>query len=170
MEILKQNLEGDIEFGKATMSNLDEIISLYEERINWFKENGINQWSKYLINHPKEEFINAIKNEEYYMLNKDNEIIGGYQISTNSHLWNDTKTKAYYLYKVVTRVGQKNIGSKMFEFAKSRALLDKKEYLRLECLASNKKLNQLYENHGFKYIKKEYEIYHYNLRELKIES
>lgn len=40
----------------------------------------------------------------------------------------------------------------------------------LDCLATNKKLNEIYENNGFKFIKEGYDYYHYVLREWKVEK
>lgn len=110
MKKIKQgNSLKNIIWEKATIDDIDEIINLYAERMKWFKENGINQWSKYLTNHPKEQFIKAIKNGNFYILKKDNEIIAGFEISTDSNFWNDNRPNAYYLYKVVSKVGYKNI-------------------------------------------------------------
>ena len=62
MKNIKQEnlLKNNIIFEKATIDDIDEIINLYAERMKWFKENGIKQWSKYLTNHPKEQFIQVI--------------------------------------------------------------------------------------------------------------
>ena len=93
------NNEENITFEKAIIKDIDEIINLYAERIRWFKEKEIKQWSKYLSNHPKEQFIQAIEKGNYYILKKDNEIIAGFEISKYSNFWNDTKSNSYYLYK-----------------------------------------------------------------------
>ncbi|MCI8641183.1 MAG: GNAT family N-acetyltransferase [Clostridia bacterium] len=165
------NIVNDIEniiFEKATIKDIDEIINLYAERMIWFKENGIKQWSKYLSNHPKEQFIQAIEKRNYYILKKDNEIIAGFEISTQSDSWNDNKSNAYYLYKVVSKVGYKNIGNKIFKIAKKITKEKGKDYLRIECLSSNKKLNELYAKHGFEYVKEGKSYYNYTLREYKV--
>ena len=52
---------------KATIKDIDEIINLYAERMQWFKDNNIKQWSKYLTNHPKEQFIKVIEAGDYYI-------------------------------------------------------------------------------------------------------
>lgn len=113
-KILKENLlKKNIVFEKANIEEIDNIINLYAERMNWFKSNGIKQWSKYLINHPKEQFEQIITKGDYYIFKKNNEIIAGFEISKDSHFWNDNTSDAYYLYKVVSKVGYKNMGSEM---------------------------------------------------------
>lgn len=166
--VKKDLLIENIRLEKATIKNIDEIINLYAERMIWFKENGIKQWSKYLTNHPKRQFVQVIEKGNFYVLKKENDIIAGFEVSTDSNFWNDNKTKAYYLYKVVSKVGYKNLGSKIFEIAKNIAKINGKDYLRIECLSSNKKLNNLYEKHGFKYVREGQDYYHYTLRECKV--
>ena len=122
-------MNNQIELKKANIIDIDEIINMYAERMKWFKENEIKQWSRYLTNHPKSEFIQSIENGDYYILTKNDKIIAGFEISTDSHFWNDDKTNAYYLYKVVTKVGYKNIGKEIFKIAKQIAKENKKDYL-----------------------------------------
>lgn len=136
----------------ANINDIDIILELYSERMKWFKENNIKQWSRYLENHPRSEFIEAINNKDYYILKKENQIIAGFELSTNSKDWKDNTTSAYYIYKVVTKIGYKNVGKVIFDKCKEIAKKDGKEYLRLDCLKSNEKLNDIYESHNFKLI------------------
>lgn len=153
----------------ANLNNLDAILKLYSERIEWFRENSIKQWSAYEKNHPKIEFIEAINQRSYYILKKDNEIIAGFELSTDSRLWNDKTTDAYYIYKVVTKVGYKNIGKQLFAKCIEIAKEDNKKYLRLDCLRMNKKLNKIYEQHNFRLIRYgQKKNYKYALREMRI--
>lgn len=155
----------------ANINDIDIILELYSERMKWFKENNIKQWSRYLENHPRSEFIEAINNKDYYILKKENQIIAGFELSTNSKEWKDNTTSAYYIYKVVTKIGYKNVGKVIFDKCKEIAKKDGKEYLRLDCLKSNEKLNDIYESHNFKLIRYGHnERYSYSLRELKIDE
>lgn len=144
---------------KANKDELNCILQLYSERIKWFKDNNIKQWGEYFNYHPKDEFEKIINDGNYYVLKDSSNIIAGFELSTDSKYWKDN----------VTKVGYKNIGSIVLKICKDIAKLDNKEYLRLNCLKSNKKLNDLYENHGFRLIKYNYEDYYsYSLRECVI--
>lgn len=155
----------------ANMNDIDLILQLYSERMQWFKDNNIKQWSKYLTNHPKSEFEEAINNKNFYIILKDNEIIAGFELSEDSREWKDNVTSSYYIYKVVTKVGHKNIGNIIFQKCKEIARKNGKKYLRLDCLKSNEKLNNIYESHNFKLVRYgSNERYNYSLRELKIDE
>lgn len=165
--VLERLREKNIELQVAKTENLDEIIELYSERSSWFEENGIDQWSNYLTNHPKKEFIQVINNNNYYMLKKNNELIGGFELSNRQSFWEENKD-AYYIYKVVTKVGYRDLGKYIFGICEEFAKRDNKKYLRLECKADNIKLNNMYEDYGFKFVKSGQDYYKYNLRERKL--
>lgn len=155
----------------ARIEDIDSILNLYSDRMKWFKNNNIKQWDRYLENHPKLEFLSTIENNNYYIIKHQDEIIAGFELSTNSKYWRDDITPAYYIYKVVTKVGYRNIGNIIFKECKKIAKLNGKKYLRLDCLKSNEKLNNIYENHDFKLIRYGYnEHYEYSLREYNIEN
>lgn len=167
-EIADKLTKENIQFERAKIEDLEEIIELFSERIEWFKENEIKQWSKFFINHPKEQFEEVIKKGEYFILKRQNEIIGGFQISLDTHFWEDKDTNAYYLYKVCTKVGYYNIGSWIFDIVKYITKINGKVCLRTEHLTKNIKLNEIYEKNDFKIIKQGEDYYEYTLREWRI--
>lgn len=161
----------DYKIELAKIKDIDSILALYSDRMKWFKDNNIKQWSRYLKNHPKEEFIEIIENKNFYIVKQKNILVAGFELSTNSKYWNDDITPAYYIYKVVTKAGYKNLGQVIFDKCKELAKKDKKKFLRLDCLKSNQKLNDIYESHNFKLIRYgNNERYSYSLRELKIDE
>lgn len=163
MELLNEN---DLRLERCKGNDLDEILSLYSERKEWFKQNSIDQWDKYLEHHPKEEFIDEIKKEYFFTLKRSNEVVAAFELSTNSKFWNDDTQNAYYIYKIVTKVGSKHLGNIIIDICKYITKQNHKKYLRLDCLSANQKLNQIYENYGFKLIKKgKKDYYSYSLRE-----
>lgn len=165
-ELLKKN---NINFKRAELNDLERILLIYKERINWFKENKILQWRKYLEHHPKTEFEEIIRRGEYYILLKNNELVSGFQLSYDSTYWNDNKSQALYIYKIVTKTGTIGIGKIVFYICKNIAKVNNKTCLRLDCLSSNKKLNNIYENHAFKLVSTGCKNgYKYSLREYKI--
>ena len=167
--IQNKMLDKNLILRKATINDLDNILDLFTERIKWFKNNNIDQWSKYLEHHPKSEFEDVILNSNLFLLQNNSDIIATFELTTNSKYWFDTKTPAYYIYKVVIKHGYKQMGELIFDICIDIAKQNNKKYLRLSCLNSNTKLNDIYENHGFKFIKLGYdEYYTYSLRQQDI--
>ena len=159
-------LDNNITYEIANITQIEEIFELYEQRTNWFKENNIKQWSKYLIRH-KDEFPILIQDKKYYILKKENEIIAGFELSNNPGNFMDNQ-ESLYLSKIVTKIGYKDIGKIIFMICKEIAKIENKKYLRLECVKWNEKLNEIYEKHGFKLVGSGKSYYEYNLRECNI--
>ena len=118
-EIEQILVENNITFELANLKQLDDIYELYNNRTNWFKENNIKQWSRYIIRH-KSEFPIAIENKNYYILKKNYEIIAGFELSNNPGYFEDNG-ESLYLNKVVSKVGHKNIGTFIFMVCKDLA-------------------------------------------------
>lgn len=171
-EELKNELEENyLSFEIAKKDDIVEILDIYSERMKWFKSLNIKQWTRYLYHHPKEEFEEMIKNKNLYVLKHNNEIIACWELSYDSKYWDSNDQEAIYIYKLVTKVGTKNIAHFIFKIVEQIAILNKKKYIRLDCLKSNHKLNEIYEKHNFKLVRTGYVSgYSFSLREFKVEE
>lgn len=58
--IIEKLNENNIFLRKANIDDLNEILNIFKERIDWFKQNNINQWLKYFDLHSKFEFSDII--------------------------------------------------------------------------------------------------------------
>lgn len=58
--IIEKLNENNIFLRKANIDDLNEILNIFKERIDWFKQNNINQWLKYFDLHSKLEFSDII--------------------------------------------------------------------------------------------------------------
>ena len=153
---------------KGTEEELDDILQVYRERIAFLRWKGISQWKFYMLNHPREEFIKAIYDGEYYTVKSDDQIVAGFRLSEDSENWMDEFPEAIYLSRVVTKPGFRNIGDYIMKQAKKMAKEAGKSVLRVECVFSNQRLNDIWKDHGFAFIRDEQNQYHYSLLECKL--
>ncbi len=169
MKINENFIMDDYIVEMAKPSEIDVILNVYKERIDWFKKNEIIMWNKYLEHHPKEEFLKAILNQTFFVVKKDDEIIACFELTDENRFWSKNDSRAYYVYKIVTKPGNKGIANIIFDFCKETAILNNKNYLRIDHVKRNEKLNNIYENHGFKIIDSgQVDYYEFNLRQLSI--
>lgn len=162
-------MDNNYSFRLAKYEDLNQIMEMIKQRQDWFKKNNIKQWSSYLEHHPIEEWNNLISNNSLYVLSTKNQILGCVEIKFyDNELWNDTKS--LYIHKLCTKVNTQNIGKIIIENLKEIAIRNNIDKIRLDCLNSNKKLNDIYESYGFKFVKEGFQdnYYHYNLRELEL--
>ena len=156
------------EFRLAKMGEVEEVFSLVAQRSKKKKKSNINQWRYYLKHHPIEEWRLAVLNCELYVAVCDNVILGCVQIQYYDPIFWDN-TKNIYIKKLCTKLGTKKVGKYIIEQV---ILIAKKEGLskiRLDCLATNQKLNNIYQSYGFHLVYSgvyDKYPYPYNLREL----
>lgn len=140
---------------EVTNASIDDVVciyDLYQERVNWFKEKRIKQWTSYLQDHPKEELSKLIQSGCMYKVLLNNTLVGAFELSNNSELWKDSDS-AYYLRGAVAKVGTRGIGKKIVSFCRKKCREDNKKYLREYNATYNKKLDKLFEDKGFKLVK-----------------
>lgn len=153
----------------ANPNEIDTILNIYKERIDWFKKNEIRMWSKYLEHHPKEEFLKAILYKTFFVIKKADKIIACFELTDENRFWGKNNSRAYYVYKIVTRPKNTGIAKIIFDFCKETAMLNNKKYLRIDHVKCNEKLNNIYEKHGFRIMDSgRVDSYEFNLRQLTI--
>lgn len=91
-------------------------------------------------------------------------------MNSDSKSWEDTEKDSYYLSRVVTKIGYRSIGKLIADYAKQLTRDANKHSLRLECLYSNKKLNNIWEKYGFVFVKDVERKSHFSLREWKCQE
>ena len=157
-------------FRLAKIEEVEEIFSFVNERSQWMRSSNIHQWRHYLKHHPIEEWRLAALNCELYVAVCDNVILGCVQIQYYDPIFWDN-TKNIYIKKLCTKLGTKKVGKYIIEQV---ILIAKKEGLskiRLDCLATNQKLNNIYQSYGFHLVYSGvYGKYPYNLREMIVEE
>ena len=122
---------------KEDLKSFHQIIIL---RCKWFKDNKINQWkiNSYPVRYDESYFEKQMIDNKLFIVKKD------------PNYWSDCdKVKAYYLHHFASKVGEKGIGKIMINFALEEAKKNNKEYLRLDCVSDNEKLNNYYKSLGF---------------------
>ena len=95
-----------MEFRKAIEADLHSIINIINQAQSYFKERGIDQWQN---NYPNSETVkNDIKNENGYVLLKDNIIIGtvvaSFDLDKNYDSIYDGKWMSNHKYVVIHRL------------------------------------------------------------------
>lgn len=153
-------IEGLKGFNIKIASNNDtgKIIKMLKRIALWMKDNEINQWSFLLDGGDDEEIEQAISNQETYIVLKDNEIIATFtllskQSEWDRHIWGEDNTsKTVYLHRlaIIPTYMKKGLGRSILVWIQNN--VRDRDYLRLDCVADNIKLNNFYKNNEFELI------------------
>ncbi|WP_181429482.1 GNAT family N-acetyltransferase [Enterococcus plantarum] len=143
---------------QVTIEETQIAMSVLKESAEWLKEQGSNQWSEVLQGEDKHGLEEAVtKGEVYFFYNSKNQLIGmaaAWKTPTewDKLLWKDFgfHQSACYIHRVIIRPTYrgKAYGEELLSALK-RKFLDEVSELRLDCLGSNQKLIQFYQENGF---------------------
>lgn len=142
----------------ATNNDSRNVISMLKEIAQWMKDSNINQWGFLLEGGDDEEIKQAIVNQETYIVMNGNEYVATFtllskQSEWDTHIWGEDNTSnALYLHRlaIVPSYMNKGLGKRILAWIEENTT--NKEYLRLDCVAENIKLNSFYENNGFELV------------------
>lgn len=161
----------DYVFRPAEPDEIDEIFSLFEERVAWMDEKGLRQWNatNYLNIYTRSFFRQEQKNQHLYVLT-NGEIAGAVVMLDEDERWPEkTASSALYLHNLVVSLSLKGFGHRMLAEAEKVALQKEKEYVRLDCNDDNEFLNCFCESEGYVIAGECREgLYHGYLREKKL--
>jgi GNAT superfamily N-acetyltransferase len=142
----------------ATKHDSSVIIKMLKQIAQWMKENDINQWRFLLDGGDDEEIEQAIINQETYIVLKDMDIVATFtllskQSEWDRHIWgSDISSKSLYLHRlaIIPTYMKKGIGKSILTWIQDNA--SDKEYLKLDCVTDNIKLNNFYKYNDFEFI------------------
>lgn len=139
----------------ATNHDSSVIIEMLKQIAQWMKDNDINQWRFLLDGGEDEEIKQAIINQETYIVLKDKNIVATFtllskQSEWDRHIWgSDISSKSLYLHRlaITPTYMKKGIGKSILTWIQDNAR--EKEYLKLDCVTDNTKLNKFYKCNDF---------------------
>src|SRR3989454_6514372 len=140
---------------RAQQGDLDTVLEILEEASRWLSSKGLeSQWR------PSQAFRQTIKDNivrgEAYVVKAVEATVGTITLQWNDRkFWGDLPPEAGYIHKLAivrSRAGQ-HLGLRLLHWAEDKTRAEGKRYLRLDCIASNKKIREYYEKAGFTHIR-----------------
>ncbi|MFF2449034.1 GNAT family N-acetyltransferase [Neobacillus sp. NPDC058068] len=154
------NLDYDESFNIKIATNEDssKIIKMLKQIALWMKDNEINKWKFLLDGGEDAEIEQAVSNQETYIVLKDNDIVATFtllskQSEWDRHIWGeDISSTSFYLHRlaIIPPYMKKGMGRSILALIQNN--ISDKEYLQLDCVADNIKLNNFYKNNEFELV------------------
>ncbi len=142
----------------ATNDDSSVIIRMLKQIAQWMKDNEINQWKFLLDGGDDEEIEHDITNNKTYIVLKDEDIVATFTLLSKQSEWDrdiwgsDISSKSLYLHRlaIIPTYMRKGIGKSILTWIQDN--VSDKEYLKLDCVADNTKLNNFYMNNNFELV------------------
>ncbi len=149
--IRSSRMSNGLEIVRAGDGNLDGVLAVLEEAAEWLVAKGIEgPWRPGFFS--RQAFADQIARGEVYVSRLGEETVGTITLQWSDELfWPGASSDAGYVHKFAVRPAYlgRGFGLQMLEWASRTAELARKTCLRLNCLATNRKLRDYYEKAGF---------------------
>jgi ribosomal protein S18 acetylase RimI-like enzyme len=135
----------------ARPEDLPRVLTILEDAAAWLQSRGIDQWRPGNFSAP--ELLASIHQGELYLAT-----VEGCDAATIILQWSDplfwppeNHDTAGYIHKLAVHrcFAGRGLGQRLIDWATTRAAERGKQFLRLDCMATNPGLCRFYENLGF---------------------
>lgn len=114
----------EYQFRAAEPEDVDDIIGIIQERIDWMDEKNLYQWNRtnYMQRYPREYFLGRISSHEFYLaVDPEGKTVGVMALLLEDGRWTeDEKKNCYYVHHLATRPqGKRSRQSAAFLLRKS---------------------------------------------------
>jgi ribosomal protein S18 acetylase RimI-like enzyme len=153
---MKLEEDQDLKIRMATIEDAPTVLDLWQGAARWLQSKNINQWRP--ENFSLDKVHKYIAGSDVYLAEMSREIVGTYLITWNDpFIWKELDNGlSGYIHKFSVSRKQKGmgIGLRLLRSAEEQIRNNGKEYIRLDCMADNERLNRYYRDAGFKYIRR----------------
>lgn len=143
----------------AREHELDTVMRLLHERVQWLRDRGSDQWSTYQRWRP--EIENSVRRHETWLLRDADtyEAVGTITMSPHSdpEFWTEQEreVRALYLAKLATSPARRGegLGALLLEFSHYCAVADQYRELRVDVWKTAHGLHNYYRQQGWAYLR-----------------
>jgi GNAT superfamily N-acetyltransferase len=144
-----------VEVSAASPADIDTVLGILDEATFWLRDRGVpTVWRAGKFS--RSSFLEQILREEVYIGLVDGKPAGSFILQwSDPFWWGEQPPDAGYIHKLAIRptyTGQ-GVGLKMLEWAEARTKAEGRGFLRLNCLAEDRKIRDYYEKAGFTYLR-----------------
>ena len=140
-----------IEVSPAQLDDIGTVLNILDEAAAWIIANNMpSVWKPGEFS--RETFAEQIGRGEVYVCSVDQTIVGTFVLQwSDKFWWGEKPSDAGYFHKFAIKpayAGQ-GIGQEMLKWAEAKAETAGKKFLRLNCIAADRKIRDYYEKAGF---------------------
>ncbi|MGI1679849.1 MAG: GNAT family N-acetyltransferase [Cellvibrionaceae bacterium] len=131
------------------------VFNVLKENAVWLLSLGIEQWPLEWLESIRREINLSIKSGNYFFALLDNEVVGVVEVLAEPEsIWKYDISPSIYIHKLAIKrkFCGLNIGSQIISKLWSISKEKDKEFIRLDCVATNLKLRSYYEKNGFTFV------------------
>lgn len=136
----------EVTFERADLGRVADVLEVLDEAAGWLGSRGISQWP---ARFEPAWVEGAVARGETWLVSTGGSPAGTVTVDRADPLWADLGGTAAYVHRMAIRRRAAGLGAVVLDWAAGRAGGEGAEFLRLDCVASNRRLRAYYEDRGF---------------------
>lgn len=135
-----------IGFSRAVPEQVAEVLAVLDEAAAWLSSRAVDQWPSRF---EATWVADAIAKGETWLVSVDGEIAATITLDWSDPLWEKDGGTAGYVHRMAVGRSAAGLGQHILRWAADMARDEGRTYLRLDCVAANRRLRDYYEAAGF---------------------
>lgn len=137
---------GAVTFVVAAPDQLDDVLRVLDEAAAWLRDRGIEQWP---ARFDPAWVRGSVERRETRLVQVDGQVCATVTLDWADTVWDEIPGNAAYLHRMAVRRQSAGLGRVILAWAADAAREHGRDALRLDCVASNRRLRAYYEAAGF---------------------
>jgi len=141
-------MDDEIRVLQARASDLDTVLSILEEAAQWLVSRDIDQWQPGSFSHQR--IADRIERGEMYLAELGGQPVGTLALQwSDEEVWGSEGRRSRSRHSDPARLRGQRTGTRASPVGGKQSGFVRQKYLRLDCIAGNRGLNEYYERAGF---------------------
>lgn len=136
-----------------------QIMDMLKEVAIWIQSQGIDQWQYLLGGGDDDDIKQAVSKGNTYLVTEGGKLAATFTLCSEQNDWDkhifgeDANHDSLYLHRLAVKPKfmKKGLGAAILNWIDDEITTDK-QYIKLDCVENNPKLNAFYKNNGFELI------------------
>jgi GNAT superfamily N-acetyltransferase len=132
---------------RAGPGEISDVLAVLDEAAGWLGEHGVQQWPPRF----ERDWVEpAVLAGETWLAVDGEHVVATVTLDRADGLWADRPGSATYVHRLAVRRVAAGLGAEILDWAATTAAAEGCHFLRLDCVASNRRLRDYHEAAGFR--------------------
>lgn len=153
------SIHSDIKVFQAKIEDTEAVMQLLVQTAEWLRSKGSKQWNGLLHGEDSHQTQEAVKRGEVYLFMQGSMLAGMVMLMQQESAWDrglwgeEGHESSVYLHRlnINREAAGKGLGEAIVRWADAGIHFPGKDRIRLDCIASNEKLNSFYLRCGYEF-------------------
>jgi len=135
-----------VSFRQANAGQVGDVLTVLDEVAAWLASMGVQQWPHRF---DAAWVRSAIEEGHTWLVDADELSVATITLDWSDQIWGPDDGSAGYVHRLAVRRHAAGLGPQLLGWAAEETIRQGRHFLRLDCVATNRRLRSYYESAGF---------------------